>query len=160
MTADILVIGVGNRARRDDGVGPTVAQAVGARAPKVRTLCDIGDPFDILDAWAGARLAIVVDAAVATPPEPGRMHRLTAGDLPAARTASSHALQLATVLALGEALDRMPARLVIFAVEAADTRPGMGLSEAVRAAVPRVVRAVVTEIAQQGSKCSNRRAPR
>lgn len=158
--SDVVVIGLGNAYRRDDGVGPAVAAAVGAHAPEVRTLVDVGDPCEILDAWAGARLAVVIDAAVATPPAPGRVHRLTEGHLPAPATVSSHAVELATVLELGRALDRVPDDLVVFAVEVAETGPGVGFSACVRAAVPEVIHAVLTEIGHQGSKVSNRQGPR
>ena len=65
MTADIVVMGIGNSFRRDDGVGPAVAAAVNARAiPDVSVLIDAGDPAVVLDAWAGIRLAVLIDAAV------------------------------------------------------------------------------------------------
>ena len=71
MTADIAVIGIGNSFRRDDGVGPAVAAAVNARAiPDVSVLIDAGDPAVVLDAWAGVRLAVLIDAAVVTPSVP------------------------------------------------------------------------------------------
>lgn len=165
--SDIVVIGVGNSCRRDDGVGPAVASAVDARGtPGVRVLSVADDPCAILDAWAGARLAVVIDAAVATPSTPGRIHRCAADQLPALSTVTSHAVDLATVLELGRALDRMPGELMVFAVEAADTGVGLGLSAAVAAAVPEVVDAVLAEIEhmpsgrQQGSKCSGRGSPR
>ncbi|KUI30358.1 peptidase M52 [Mycobacterium sp. IS-1742] len=166
MTGDSVVIGVGNGHRRDDGVGPAVAAAVGARvAPGVRVRYVVDDPCEILDAWAGARLAVVVDAAVATPSVPGRIHRCTADRLLSSPPVSSHGMDLATVVELGRALNRMPHDLLVLAVEVADVGFGVGLSTAVQAAVPDAVDAVLTAIRQgpsdrrQGSKCPGRVTP-
>jgi hydrogenase maturation protease len=43
---------------------------------------------------------------------------------------SSHGVDIATVLALGEALDRMPADVVLFAIEVTET--GYGVERALR----------------------------
>ena len=69
-TVDFLVIGYGNTLRGDDGVGPRVAEAVGALAlPGVRTLaCPMLTP-ELADPISQARVAIFVDAAVDAPQE-------------------------------------------------------------------------------------------
>jgi hydrogenase maturation protease len=63
--AELLVIGYGNSLRRDDGVGPRVAEAVEAlHLPGVRTLvCQLLSP-EHADPIARARRVIFVDAAV------------------------------------------------------------------------------------------------
>ena len=154
MNGDVVVIGIGSSYRRDDGVGPAVAAAVDARAvPGVRVLSDAGDPCGILDAWADARLAVVVDAAVATPSVPGRIHRCTINQLQGASAVSSHGVDIATVLALGEALDRMPADVVLFAIEVTETGYGVGLSPRVAAAIPHAVAAVMSEVSRGSFAC-------
>jgi hydrogenase maturation protease len=150
----VTVIGVGNSFRRDDGVGPAVAAAVDARAiPGVRVVTDVVEPTGLLDAWADVDLAIVVDAATSAPSAPGRIHRCTKDQFVAAPTVSSHGVDLATVIALGEALDRMPGRLVLFAVEVADTGYGAGLTPKVEAAVGRAAAAVMGEIGRGSFGC-------
>jgi hydrogenase maturation protease len=52
----------------------------------------------------------------------------------------SEAIQLATIL------NRAPRRLVLFAVEAADTSVGYGLSPAVAAAIPKLTKSILHEI--------------
>ena len=66
----LLVIGYGNTLRRDDGVGPRVAEAVAALAlPGVRALaCPLLTP-ELADPVSRARVAIFVDAAVDAPRE-------------------------------------------------------------------------------------------
>ncbi|MEV4439551.1 hydrogenase maturation protease [Streptomyces sp. NPDC049577] len=152
----IVVIGVGNPFRRDDGVGPAVVTRLERYARRgrlpagVRLVgCD-GEPGRLIGLWQGAGLAVVVDAAHTRPGRPGRVHRLDPGGCPAPRTgvASGHGLGLAEAVELGRALGRMPGHLVVYAVEGADGSLGTGLSPAVAAAVEPVARRVADEIAQ------------
>lgn len=149
-----VVVGIGNRYRRDDGVGLAVAVAVQARALRdVRVVTGVEDPTSLLDVWSGVGLAVLVDAALTSPLasaasgfQPGHIHQLTMAELTAVHGLSSHHLDIAEALALGQALDRVPDRLVVFTVEAADVGHGEGLTRPVAAAVPDVVAAVVAEI--------------
>jgi hydrogenase maturation protease len=79
----VVVIGVGNEFRRDDGIGPEVLsrlqEHVGARpdAAAGDTLALVysdGEPASMIEAWTGASLAVVVDAIVTEPSSrpPGR----------------------------------------------------------------------------------------
>ena len=61
--APVVVIGVGNEFRRDDGAGPAVVARLRDLAPPgVRLVITDGEPTRLIDAWAGAALAVVVDA--------------------------------------------------------------------------------------------------
>ena len=74
--APVVVIGVGNEFRRDDGAGPAVVAALHDLAPEgVRLVVTDGEPARLVEAWTGAALAVVVDAVRADPPHPGRVHR-------------------------------------------------------------------------------------
>lgn len=149
---DAVVIGIGNRFRRDDGVGPAVAELLDGRTPPgvLVTVCD-GDPSDLLDLWAHARLAVVIDAVLCEPSTPGRIWRTSVDALRGVTAASSHALGLPEVIPLGRALGRLPGELVVIAVEAQLLDLGLGLSAPVAAAVPRAVAAVLDELARIGS---------
>jgi hydrogenase maturation protease len=145
----IVVIGVGNEFRRDDGAGPAVvARLRGLVPPGVELVITDGEPTRLIEAWTGAALAVVVDAVRAEPSQPGRVHRFVV-DRPgagAARTASSHGLGLDDAIALALALDRMPGRLVVHAIEAADLTQGSGLTPAVDTAVGVVAAAILDDI--------------
>jgi len=145
VTTKAVVIGIGNPFRNDDGIGPAVAaQIEGLRLPGVQVVMSDGEPAGLLEAWAGADLAVVVDAIYRVPASPGRIHRLTASQLADGGTAaSSHGLGMPDALRLGRALGQLPRRIVIFAVEGADTGPGTELSDPVSAALPEVVAAVM-----------------
>ena len=144
-----VVIGIGNEFRRDDGAGPAVIGQLRGRVPAgVRLVVTDGEPARLIDAWTGAALAVVVDAVRAEPPHPGRVHRFVVDrpGTPAGRAASSHGFGLDEAIALAAALDRMPGRLIVHAIEAADLTQGPGLTPAVAAAVDVVARAILDDI--------------
>jgi hydrogenase maturation protease len=139
-----VVIGVGNEFRRDDGVGLVVAAHL-ARLdlPGVAVRTSNGEPVQLLEAWFGADLAIIVDAVLCDPPTPGRIRTAPLAQLPTQNiAASTHAFGIADALRLGQAVDRVPAHALGVAVEVADVGFGVGLSPAVAAVVPAAVREV------------------
>ncbi len=93
----LLVIGYGNTLRRDDGVGPKVAQMVAALGlPEVRALaCPLLTP-ELAEEVSRTDVAIFVDAAVDAPPEV-RMRKL---DPAKSSQVVAHAASPATLLAL------------------------------------------------------------
>ena len=146
-----VVIGVGNEYRRDDGIGPAVVAQLRDRGlPGVTLTVSDGEPSQLLDTWAGAELAVVIDAVLCEPSVPGRIHRTTLGSVAGEVSASStHGLGVPDAVRLAAALDQAPSSLVVYAVEAADLGFGLGLSPAVSAAVPEVARAVLAETGRQ-----------
>lgn len=176
--ARVAVIGVGNEFRHDDGIGPRlIAELTGKVPAGVRLVVSDGEPAGLLDAWDGADLVILVDAVVSEvvgevasevagevvtePSTPGRMHRtslerdMLGGDAapdplltPAGGAPSSHGLGIPEAVALGRALGRLPSRLIVYAVEAADVDLGPGLSAEVAATLPDLVDSVFAELPQ------------
>jgi hydrogenase maturation protease len=110
-----------------------------------------GEPTRLIEAWTGAALAVVVDAVRVSgpqPPHPGQIHRFVV-DRPgpgAPGTASSHGFGLDDAIALALALDRMPGRLVVHAIEAADLTQGTGLTPAVAASADVVAAAILDDM--------------
>jgi hydrogenase maturation protease len=146
----VVVIGVGNEFRRDDGAGPQLVAGLRQRAPAdVEFHVSDGDPAGIIEAWDGAALAIVVDAVRIDPAAPGRLYRLILDrdQLVPDRAVSSHGLGLGEAIGLAQVLGRMPARLIVHAVEAGDVGPGAGLTPAVAAATARLAAAVLRDLA-------------
>jgi hydrogenase maturation protease len=144
-----VIIGVGNPYRRDDGVGPAVIRALRERGCPGATLAESdGETAALIALWDEHRLAVLVDAIHAEPARPGRVHRLVVPDPRVMRRAavSSHDLGLGDAVRLAVQLDRMPDRMIVYGVEAADTDFGVGLSDPVRAALPGIVEAVVRDL--------------
>jgi hydrogenase maturation protease len=144
-----LVIGIGNPDRGDDGIGPTVARGLRARAPAgVEVLEADGEATALVELLAGADVAWLVDAAVSGAP-PGTIRRLdpVAAPLPRSLFAvSSHGLGLTEAVELSRALDSLPRRLVVFAIEGAEFAPGARLTPAVAAAAVEVEARLLGEI--------------
>ncbi len=152
----ILVVGVGNPDRGDDGVGPMVARRLRECAlPEAVIMERSGDALALMEDWAGHEAVVLVDAAAApggVPGRgtvPGRVHRV---DLledalpPGLSLSSTHALGVAEAVGLARALGRLPGSLIAYAVEGETFAPGAGLSPAVAAAVDEVIARVADEI--------------
>jgi hydrogenase maturation protease len=148
VSGEIVVVGLGNSYRSDDGVGIAAAAALNDLVlPGVRVVTGIAEPMSLLDAWSGARLAVVIDAAVAVPSVPGRIRRSILGDVVDAPDGlSSHEVDIGRSYALGQVLGRVPDELVLFTIDVADTGHGIGLTPRVAGAVPEVVDMAVAEI--------------
>ncbi len=149
MVVRAVVIGVGNEFRRDDAAGPAVVALLAGRVPDgvILTVND-GEPTRLIETWAGIPVAIVVDAVRAAPAVPGRLHRLVLDNSPMEleRQASSHGLGLGDAIGLGRALDQMPGRLIVHAVEAGDLSQGTGLTPAVAAVIDTLATAVLHDL--------------
>jgi hydrogenase maturation protease len=148
-TPRVVVIGVGNAVRGDDAVGLAVAARVRDRAPEgVHVVECEQEPTRLLDAWAGADVALVVDAAASGTP-PGTIHRFDAsGDPLPVRVfrSSTHAFGVGDAVELGRALDRLPAKVVVYGVEGAGFGAGAALSEPARVAVEEVAESILADV--------------
>lgn len=144
------VLGLGNRLRRDDGVGPWVASELARRVEGVDVRQIDGDGFSLLDAFADAPAVLLVDAVQSGAP-PGTVHRLdaVAGPLPQdALRCSTHALGVVEAVELARALGELPARLHVYGIEGEDFGSGEGLSPAVAAAAGALVEELLVELTE------------
>lgn len=146
-SAKVVVIGIDNSFRRDDGVGAEVASTVRALVPPTVSVLTLdGESARLVDAWSGADVAIVVDA-VRSGRVPGDIRRLDIDALPGVETrAGTHGFGLAEAVELARVLDRLPGRLVLWGVEGADFAEGCGLTPAVARAVPLAARRIAREV--------------
>ncbi len=149
---DIVVAGIGNLYRGDDGVGPLVAELFANENRDVRDVGPLAEPLDLLGRFDGADLVIVIDAVRSDDPT-GTVRVLDlvvadsvdeSGAEPA--VTSTHGIGLAGVLRLAYAVGRAPQRLVVVAIEGEAFELGNSMSEAVKAAVPEALAAVATLI--------------
>ena len=148
-TYEAVVIGVGNRWRRDDAVGLEIIDALRERVDDSVSLVESdGEPTRLLDAFAMAPTVVMVDAVV-TGAKPGAIHRFTDQELPDQMGIgqSSHLVQLVETIELGKLLDKLPNGLVLIGVESTDFENGEGMSAAVAAGVTVAADAVVAELA-------------
>jgi hydrogenase maturation protease len=166
-TTRILVAGVGNIFLRDDGFGPEVARRLaGAADPSFPGLLavDYGIrgmhlAYDLL---AGVDVLVLVDTVPAGGAEdaaPGsiRVLRVRPEDLDGAAPLDPHGMDPVAVLGRLRSLGGdLPATYVVGCVPA-DTAEGIGLSDAVAAAVPEAISAVVSLVSEhnrEGAPCA------
>jgi hydrogenase maturation protease len=146
---DVVVIGVGNRFRRDAGVGPAVIDRLRSTGLDGAVLAESdGEAAALIQLWNRQRLAILVDAMQADPPHPGRVHRLVV-PRPAVeriRAIRAHAADIGSAVETARSTGRQPDRLVVFGIETADLDEGTGLSPAVERAAEAVAREIELEI--------------
>jgi len=149
----IVVIGIGNLIRRDDGVGIHAIRALGN--------VKIPDNFDlqIIDGGLEPDLTVLVDHgvdkliiidAVLAHGRSGNIVRLpiTAVEQSGYETRSAHYLNMRQSLKMLELLGNLPKEIVVIGIEPEDMNPGTDLSPAVATNLPEVVKMVVTEIAR------------
>ncbi len=149
--SSVLIVGIGNPMRRDDGVGPAAIEELRAR-PHLAATIDLlvldGEPTRLIEAWAGRDLVVVIDATC-TGDEPGTIHRIDPAQVgmpQGGRDHSSHRAGLDVAIELGSTLDRLPEELVVFGVEPSELCLGPGLSDAVRRALPDLVARIMDDV--------------
>src|ERR1035441_1343482 len=145
----IVVIGVGNEYRSDDGAGIAVARRLRALFPTgVTILEESGEGTALMQAWQGAAWVMLVDA-VRSGASPGTIHRLDARAAPLPMGFfhySTHAFSVAEAVELARSLDELPAHLIVYGIEGATFAAGVELSPAVEQAVEVVVERIAEEV--------------
>jgi hydrogenase maturation protease len=149
MNGPLRVVGVGSP-HGDDAIGLEAIRQLmlnlERRANVELHALDSGQR--LLDFLDGAGGLILIDALAPASSRPGTIQRLTWPDsrLESLRPGSTHALGVAQALQLASALDQLPTRVVIYAVESFGAEPGAGLSIAASAAIPELLRRVREEV--------------
>jgi hydrogenase maturation protease len=150
----VLILGLGNLLRGDDGVGCRLVEELARRelSPDVQVLDGGTAGLGLLDLMEGWERVIIVDA-VEMGRKPGEFLRFIPADVWLASTPdhfSLHHAGLHEVLALADALGRALPEIVIFGVQPSDLGWGAGLSPAVEAALPALADAVLEATRDQG----------
>ena len=146
---EILVIGVGNAFRGDDGVGLVVARRLQELVPPdVTVLEQGGEGAALMETWQGASHVILVDAA-ASGAEPGTIHRFEATNQPLPIqffNYSTHAFSLAEAVEMARQLDQLPPNLVVYGIEGQSFSFGQDLSPEVEAAAGVIIQQVLQDL--------------
>ena len=148
------VIAVGNAFYGDDGVGAAVLDAIreSDSVPGIELIDIHTDALALLDHLVPGEAHVIVDAA---------QMGLTPGDVVAFRpdevrlrirqdNLSVHGFGLPEAFAMAKQIGRMPENVLIVGVEPARIEIDTGLSDAVAAAVPRVVSIIQAEVDPDG----------
>ena len=141
----VIVLGIGNPLRSDDGVGIHVIDALRKESlPPGVDLSEGLTGFDILGAIKGHDKVLIVDA-IMTASEPGTIFRLSLQDLSSTKTLhhfSTHEMDFPSMLELGKKIfpGQIPGDITIIAIQAEDVTT---ISESCTPKVERSVRKVV-----------------
>src|SRR5215469_12635314 len=129
MPPPILVIGIGNEFRSDDGVGLSTIRMLQSKVLPEDTLLgeSTGDGAELIEMWRMASAAILIDA-VSSGEKPGTIYRLDALKQPwPARLSfhSTHFFGLAEAIELARVLNQIPPSLIVYAIEGQDFSSGI-----------------------------------
>ncbi len=145
----IILIGIGNEFRQDDGVGLVVVRQLESQIPpEIEILEASGAGIGLMEAWQGAEIVYLFDAIVSGA-EVGTIHRLDAWvqSVPGKFFhCSTHAFSLAEAVELARVLNQLPAKLIIYGIEGKSFAAAIGLSPEVDRAAREVVRRVLLEL--------------
>ena len=149
MPASVLILGIGNVYRGDDGAGVIAARRLAdAQNNRVTVSAHSGEGAGLMDAWAGYDRVILIDAVSSDTP-PGTVFRL---DASAERIPTSffhystHAFSVAEAVELSRTLGTLPPSLVVYGIEGETFSSGEGLSAVVERAITDVVEQIRGEI--------------
>lgn len=142
----MVVLGVGNTFRHDDGVGIFVARRISREVGDLVSVFDnMRDSADLMEAWQGANEAVVVDA-VSSQAEVGTIYQIEVGNQSVPERLfhySTHNLSIAEAIDLSRALGTLPPHLTICGIEGENFDLGAGLSPEVEEAAEKVVQTIV-----------------
>lgn len=145
----VTLIGVGNEFRCDDAAGVIAARRIEAqKLVGVETFIKSGEITSLIDLWQTADFAIVIDACRSNA-DAGTIFRFDArkDQLPADHFRhSTHAFSVAQAVELARLLDRLPPRLIVYAIEGKNFEIGIGLSPAVKQSIAALCRKVKNEV--------------
>jgi len=153
--AKILVCGVGNKLKQDDGLGPLVVDRLEkVKLPANVEVADFGiSGFKCALFLEGYDKVVFVDAISLPGCEPGRLHRIKldrqqvlASPNLSSFSVSLHETDLEKILATAAVLNIYPAEVVIIGCQPEKTSVAMGLTPAIERAVPEVIKLVMAEL--------------
>lgn len=155
----VLVAGLGNPYRGDDGVGALVAELVAEEFFEVSDVGPLDEPLDLLGRFDGADLVVVIDAVRSGAPV-GTVRVLEVDTAESSEVGSSepavtstHGIGLIGVLRLARAVGHAPRRLVVVAVEGGAFGLGDAMSDAVRDAVA-VAASAARDLIREEQRCA------
>lgn len=154
MSANILVLGVGNILLSDEGAGVRVVEQLQRSyvfPPQVELIDGGTMGLDLLGYLDDKSHLFIVDAIVSTQP-PGSVLIEKLLDPPAyfRQKISPHQIGLSELLAVAAMQDCLPPAITLFGIVPLDLSTGIGMSREVSGAVGQVVLAVVQELGLLG----------
>lgn len=147
-SSKILIIGMGNPYRCDDGVGRILARRLKEESLEgVRVVEQSGEGAALMEAWKNAEIVILIDA-VDSGGKPGTLQRFDVNTQPLPTQFfhySTHAFSIAEAVELARALNALPPQLIVYGIEGKNFQMGVGLTPEVEKAASEVKRRILKE---------------
>ena len=145
----IIVIGLGNKYRRDDGVGLYVAEQIRMLQLRgVHVVEGVSDGAALIRIWSEADRVFVVDCAVSGQVA-GYIYRFDAIEEAIPEDVfykfSTHAISVSEAVELAKTLGEIPKSLVVYGIEGKDFSSGEGFTPAVKSSADSVAIQIVGE---------------
>lgn len=144
----IVVIGIGNPLMGDDGFGVEVVEKLKGKVPNCVELykCEALS-FQVLNIIENSDATIIVDV-IKSNGNPGDIYVFDFEEVNRNynRITSLHDLDIVKIIEVGRFVYNLPKKIVIVGVEPEKVEFGIGLSEPVRKAIPKVVDIIVNLI--------------
>ena len=145
----VLVIGIGNEYRSDDGIGLMVVRKIREHLLLSVTIKEeSGEGAALMEAWHGYETVILVDA-ISSGAKPGTVFRIDAGKskVPAKFFHySTHAFSVAEAIELARAMKTLPPKLFLYGIEGANFSAGAGVSQVIQQSARQVVEQILKKI--------------
>ncbi len=130
----ILVIGIGNKYRSDDGAGLMVAKRLKQEKPKgIKILEQDGEAANLIESWKDKDKVIIVDTT-SSGVAPGTISRFDVIEKPLPAHLfhfSTHSFSIADALELARTLNKLPQYLIVYGIEGKNFANGSNLSSEV-----------------------------
>ncbi len=145
----ILLIGVGNDFRTDDGVGPCAVREIRRRNYAHVTVMEAsGEGAALMEAWKGYDCVLIVDA-ICSGATRGAVHRIDVVARPFPKGLfrfSSHSFGVGEAIEMARQLKLLPRVVLLYGIEGCQFETGAGLSNDVIRSMPRLLKLVEADI--------------
>lgn len=144
--SDLIIIGIGNPMRGDDGVGWAVIDLL-KQNTQIPLQKQRGDIADLMEAFEHYSTVYLVDACTLNAPA-GSWRRIDGihDSLPEEHTqTSTHGFGITQAIGMAKNLNLLPSKLIIYAICGHDYEMNNTLSPSVEAAIEKVARELLNE---------------
>lgn len=148
--SNVVVVGIGNEFRKDDGVGLYVSHLIRERTDRdIKVVDGVPDGYALIETWDDSSRVFVIDCT-ASENNSGTIYRFDAikekipGDL--FDGFSTHSISVVDAIELAKTLGRLPKSLTVFGIEGNDYSPGTQLSPEVKMAADQLVKQILNEL--------------
>jgi hydrogenase maturation protease len=145
----ILIIGIGNEFRGDDGAGIICARKIKEKVNSNASVIESdGDGASLMESWKCFNKVILIDS-ISSGAKPGTIQKFSgnkAGFSNRNSARSSHLFSVAEAIKTSKILNKLPGNLVTYGIEGKSYELGSKISSEVSKAIRKLVKIIEKEI--------------